>query len=107
MVRHIGVAVEGALLRAGVRLDYLHVGHTADEFDEVLLADARRVPELDLDLVAALAEPLAVDLPDLHPPTSNRPRHVTERVELAGVKPKPDRMRSFAPHPVHDDVEGP
>ena len=78
------------------RLHQLDVGDRGDRADHVLGPDAGRQAELELDLVAALADPLAVDPGHLDAPVGEEPRHVAEGLEPADLEAEPDRVRDRA-----------
>src|SRR5436305_14971054 len=76
-----------ASLAAGRRLDQLDVGDGGDRADDVLVSSSRREAQRQLDLVAALADPLTVDPGHLDAPVGEQPGDVPERLEPADLEP--------------------
>src|SRR3954468_61633 len=102
-----GATRDRALLAAGRRLHQLDVGDVGDRADDILAAGVRRQPDRQLDLVAALADPLAVDPGHFDAPICEQPRNVAERLQAADLEPDPDHLEPGAVDPGHERVQRP
>src|SRR4051794_34387705 len=78
----------------GPGFEQLDVGNRGDRVDDVLGPGGRAEAELELDLVAALRDPLAVDPGELDAARGEEARDVADGFEAADLEPELDQLRA-------------